>query len=70
MPLNLRNDNDPRTVWVQEDQTAPQAAAGKERNWLMSEQTLNQQLVQRLEFAKDLQAERHLFHEVCHKVFR
>ncbi|KAL3130956.1 Rap guanine nucleotide exchange factor-like 1 [Trebouxia sp. C0009 RCD-2024] len=48
----------------QEDPSAPQAAAGKERNWLMSEQTLDQHVVQRLEFARNLRVKQHLFLEV------
>lgn len=48
----------------QEEQQQKQVAAAKERNWLMSEQTLDKRVVQRLDFTKNLRAQKHLFLEV------
>ena len=40
-------------------------AAGAKKNWLLSEQTLNKQVVQGMDFTRNLEAHRHLFLEVC-----
>lgn len=39
--------------------------AAAANSWLMSEQTLDKQVVQQLDFTKNLQERRHLFLEVC-----
>lgn len=61
-------DNVCMLVYFQEEQQQKQAAAAKEKNWLMSERTLDKRVVQRLDFTKNLQAEKHLFLEV-HNLF-
>lgn len=52
------------TVWFQDDWEVQEAAAVKERKWLMSEQTLDKRVVQRLDFTRNLQSKKHLFLEV------
>ena len=49
-------------AWLQENQELEKAAAAK--SWLMSEQTLDKRVVQRLDFTKNLKEQRHLFLEV------
>lgn len=58
------HDNVCMLAYFQAEQQQKQAAAAKERNWLMSQQTLDKSVVQRLDFTKNLRAQRHLFLEV------
>jgi len=48
---------------VTQEREAKEAAATK-KNWLLSEQTLNKQVVQGMDFTRNLEAQRHLFLEV------
>jgi len=47
-----------------QEKEAREAAGATKRNWLLSEQTLNKQVVQGMDFTRNLALRQHLFLEV------
>ncbi len=48
-----------------QDKEAREAAGATKKNWLLSEQTLDKQVVQGMDFTRNLALRQHLFLEVC-----
>ena len=48
-----------------QEKEAREAAAATKKNWLLSEQTLDKQVVQGMDFTRNLESRQHLFLEVC-----
>jgi len=48
-----------------QEKEAREAAGATKKNWLLSEQTLNKQVVQGMDFTRNLALRQHLFLEVC-----
>jgi len=48
-----------------QEKEAKEAAGATKKNWLLSEQTLDKQVVQGMDFTRNLALRQHLFLEVC-----